>query len=71
MQDDAQSFRSASALFFRGSWSATQSGASSVGPSEHVGGKRRRLVCRWRPGAAPKKAPAGHRISELCSPITG
>jgi len=39
MQNDAQSFRSASARFFRGSWSATQSGASSVGPSEQVGGK--------------------------------
>src|SRR6476620_7182270 len=37
---DVRSFRLASARSFRGSWSATQSGASSVGPSEHVGGKR-------------------------------
>ena len=34
-----RSFRFASARSFRGSWSATQSGASSVGPSKHVGGK--------------------------------
>ena len=34
-----RSFRLASARSFRGSWSATQSGASSVGPSKHVGGK--------------------------------
>mgnify|MGYP001373224441 CR=1 FL=1 len=40
------SFRFAAARFYRGSWSATQSGASSVGPSEHVGGKDRRLVYR-------------------------
>lgn len=34
-----RSFRLAPARSFRGSWSATQSGASSVGPSKHVGGK--------------------------------
>jgi hypothetical protein len=34
-----RSFRLASARSFRGPWSAIQSGASSVGPSEHVGGK--------------------------------
>ena len=34
-----RSFRFASARSFPGSWSATQSGASSVGPSKHVGGK--------------------------------
>ena len=34
-----RSFHLASARSFRGSWSATQSGASSVGPSKHVGGK--------------------------------
>jgi len=32
-QGGAWSFRSAASRFFRGSWSATQSGASSVGPS--------------------------------------
>src|SRR4029079_18667825 len=36
---DVRSFRFASARSFHGSWSATQSGASSVGPSKHVGGK--------------------------------
>jgi hypothetical protein len=34
-----RSFRLASARTFRGTWSAIQSGASSVGPSKHVGGK--------------------------------
>ena len=34
-----RSFRLASARSIRGPWSAIQSGASSVGPSEHVGGK--------------------------------
>jgi hypothetical protein len=34
-----RSFRLASARSFRESWSAIQSGASSVGPSKHVGGK--------------------------------
>jgi hypothetical protein len=43
MQDDARSFRSASALFFRGSWSATQSGASSVGPSKTRGRQKAAL----------------------------
>jgi hypothetical protein len=38
-QGDARSFGFASAQSLRGSWSASQSGASSVGPSEHVGGK--------------------------------
>jgi len=56
MQNDAQSNGSASAQFFPESWSTTQSGASSVGPSEHVGGKSR-LVCRWRPGTAPRRPP--------------
>ena len=37
-------FRFASARSALGYWSATQSGASSVGPSEHVGGKIDRRV---------------------------
>jgi len=53
-QNDARSFRSASARFFPGS-SATQSGASSVGPSEHFGGKSAALSLAegpaWRQGA--------------------
>src|ERR1700679_3277572 len=53
-ENDARSFRSASALVFPGS-SATQSGASSVGPSEHIGGKSAALSVAegpaWRQGA--------------------
>jgi hypothetical protein len=51
-------FRLASARSFRGSWSATQSGVSSVGPSEHVGGKWHRRIFCCSPGAAPKRLPA-------------
>src|ERR1700710_252738 len=42
----------------RGSWSASQSGASSVGPSEHVGGKGAALSVANGSGAAPKRPPA-------------
>ena len=60
-QGDALSFCSAAARFFRRSRSATQSGASSVGPSEHVGGKRAAcLSLKVRRGA---EALTGHRIS--------
>jgi hypothetical protein len=53
-----QSFHSASARFFAGSWSATQSGASSVGPSKNVGGKAPPcLSLKARRGA---RALAGH-----------
>ncbi len=54
-----RSFRLAEVRSFRGSWSATQSGASSVGPSEHVGGKKL-PPCLFAagPNAAPKRPPA-------------
>ena len=58
-----RSFRFASARSFRGSWSAIQSGASSVGPSEHVGGtKIPPCLFAKSPGAAPRVC-AGNRIS--------
>ena len=57
-------FRLAEVRSFRGSWSATQSGASSVGPSEHVGGKQIppsifSMSLRQKPRRSTKKcAPA-------------
>ena len=56
-QDDVRSFRFAPARLFRGSWSATQSGASSVGPSKRVGGKAPPCLS-LKPGVAPKRSPA-------------
>ena len=53
-----RSFRFASARSFRGSWSATQSGASSVGPSEHVGGKSYRLVSSLKARRGDSHSPA-------------
>src|SRR6202162_1602783 len=50
-QNDARSFRSASARLFRGSSSATQSGASSVGPSKK----------RWRQKAPPYRSLKARR----------
>jgi len=35
-----------------------------------VGGKQRRLICRWKPGAAPKRSPAV-RISGRSGRIVG
>ena len=62
-----RSFRLAEVRSFRGSWSATQSGASSVGPSEHVGGKKvPPCLFAESPGAAPKRPPA-----IACRPLRG
>jgi hypothetical protein len=57
-----RSFRLASARWFPGSWSATQSGASSVGPSEHVGGK-------WIPPCLFAEGPARRRSARRPSHI--
>jgi hypothetical protein len=65
MPGDARSFRIASAHSRHRSWSVLQCGASSVGPSEQVGGKRYRLVCRQRTCAAPKRSP----VVAYCGPL--
>ena len=62
-----RSFRFASARLSRGSWSATQSGASSVGPSEHVGGKIDRRVFAEGPARRQSARRPSH-IGPLFSP---
>jgi hypothetical protein len=52
MQGDVRSSRSVSAHPWLGSWSASQSGASSVGPSEQVGGEAAALFVANGPARA-------------------